>query len=146
MGPRGEGQRDEFGFLGLFERSLAGFEERLRLVEQLTTRLEQELKSLKEDRCDVHAESLKELYESRNEGKLQTMGLTSAQESYKALWDAVDRSLANLKDRAASVDGQLAQLMEAKKDSKEGRLMLYSALISAALSLAVGVAVYYLTT
>ena len=164
------------GFVERFERAMTGADERLRSLETGQAEVKQEMKSLKEDRCDKHDRAIEELYASRNalertveQLKGSATGLTKICESLDSTVDALDKRALLLGAGEKGVVNQLdtinkwntpqrlqdlelkvgtleSEKTEAKKDTKGYKMLLYGALIGAIFSILSGLVVFFLTT
>lgn len=163
------------GFVERFERAMAGTDDRLRSLEKGQAEVKQELKSLKQDRCDRHDRSIEELYASRNslertveQIKGSATGLAKICESLDKTVEALDKKALLLGEGEKGVVNQLEtingwntperlQSLESKvktletekatqkKDTKDYRMLLYGALLGAFFSGLSGLTVWLLT-
>ena len=156
---------DGSGFFDRFEKAMDGTDTRIRSLEQAQAKLSQEMKNLKEDRCDKNEVSLKELFDSRNAMNLSMAQLKHSATGLTELCRALDVTVGTLDRRGLLLDqgeagivGQLevinnwnaanrlttletsvaainAKASTKKKESSDYERLIFAALLGAILSI-----------
>lgn len=166
---------DDSGFVERFERAMEGTGNRLRTLETGQASVKQELRGLKEDRCDKHAKSIEELFQSRNQLQSSLDRLQTSASGLQSIFANLDKTVDDLDRRALllgkgeesvlnklekiqdwevperllgleqRMDAVEAERSEVRKKSRDWKLLLCGALLTVAASTASGLLVYYLT-
>lgn len=97
MAPR---EDNTASFVARFEAAMTGTDSRLREVENSCAALQQALKGLREDKCSAHDQSLKELYDSRNDLDSSVRLLKSSEVGLKAIFEGLDKTVSDLDKKA----------------------------------------------